>query len=247
MEQDINNNQQTEIIKRKSNVQISTPAAIVTAGVLIAIAIIFGKGSNTQEKNKNIKTVPEVEQTTKNISINKNDPIRGDIQNADIVIVEYSDSDCIFCERFHGTMKSLLELSSVKVAWVYRYFPITSLHPNAKNEALALVCVKELGGNDTFWKYLDEIISITVSPDKSYAMLEKMAKDQGIDKDLFSKCVASESSSKVIEDQVLEAQSLGAQGTPFSVVINTKNGKQVAVPGAYPIEEMKKIIDNLLK
>lgn len=84
------------------------------------------------------------------------DHIRGDI-NAPVKIVEFSDIDCPFCKRFHTTMLEVMNTygKEGKVAWVYRHFPLTQLHPDAANKAEASECVAELGGNDKFWEFVD--------------------------------------------------------------------------------------------
>ncbi|MCC7436252.1 thioredoxin domain-containing protein [Candidatus Nomurabacteria bacterium] len=237
---------QEQIEQKENNVKkpsaISTPAAIITAGVIIAAALIF-KGGGTKTIS-NIKDQQKIAPTEK-VSLRENDYVRGDISKAEVVVIEYSDSDCPFCERFHTTMKDLLSQYGTKVAWAYRYFPL-SIHPNANNEAIALECVGSLGGNDAFWKYLDEVISITVSPEKSKATLSSVANGIGIDKNLFESCIANPDIAKKITDQSTEAQSLGAQGTPYSIAIN-KKGEQEVIPGALPIEQLKPIIDRLLK
>jgi len=81
------------------------------------------------------------------------DHINGDI-NAPIKIVEYSDIDCPFCKRFHGTLEQVRAMYGDKVAWVYRHSPIPQLHPDAFKKSHATECVAELGGNDKFWEYL---------------------------------------------------------------------------------------------
>ncbi len=243
-QQQTQNENEVPVTPAKKSV-ISTPAAIVTAGVLIALALILSGRTDSVIKNEPVKTqLPAATSPAKEVSLSANDYVRGDIKTADVVIVEYSDSDCVFCERFHKTMKELTALSSVKVAWVYRHFPILSLHPNAKNEAIALECVGTLGGNESFWKYLDQIISVTVSPEQSKDILTNSATAMGINKNDFERCLINPEIKNKIEKQSTEAESLGARGTPFSVVIG-KNGKQLAVPGAYPIEEVKKIIDQV--
>jgi protein-disulfide isomerase len=241
-QQTTNQNESSEIVKKKST--ISTPAAIITAGVIIALALVLSGRTGSTNKNSQIKNqVPTPTAPSKEITISPNDYIRGDIKTADVTIVEYSDSDCPYCERFHNTMKELTALSSVKVAWVYRYFPL-DIHPNAENEAIALECIGSLGGNDKFWNYLDQIISITVSPEQSKNILTSSATSLGINKKDFETCIANPEVKNKVTEQSNEAQSLGARGTPYSIAIG-KNGKQLAIPGAYPIEEVKKIIEQV--
>ena len=52
-----------------------------------------------------------------------------------------------------------------QVAWVYRHFPIDSLHSRARKEAEATECANEFGGNTVFWQYLDKIFELTPSND----------------------------------------------------------------------------------
>src|SRR5690606_13292812 len=120
--------------------------------------------------------------------------LRGN-SSAEVVIIEYSDSDCPFCAQFHGTMQEVLKAYDGDVAWAYRFFPLTSIHPNAYAEAVALACVGELGGNEKFWDYLDTVMNVTFSADaKSSETLAAMATGMGIDASLFQTCLASQSS-----------------------------------------------------
>ncbi len=84
-------------------------------------------------------------------------------KDADVIIYEYSDTECPFCKRFHATMHELINNNKGKVAFVYRQFPLDSIHPKTRKESEALLCAGELGGNDAFWKYLDTIFEITPS------------------------------------------------------------------------------------
>jgi len=95
----------------------------------------------------------ENDTTIKFQPVTAEDRINGDI-NAPIKIVEYSDIDCPFCKRFHGTLEEVRAIYGDKVAWVYRHSPIAQLHPDAFNKSHATECVAEIGGNDKFWEYL---------------------------------------------------------------------------------------------
>lgn len=229
---------------------ISVPAAILTGAMIITLAIIFVFGPKNNQADTAPQAAPkEVTEVSKEIAtIRATDRIRGDVTKADIAIIEYSDSDCPYCSKFHTTMQEVYTEYQGKVAWVYRYFPLPSLHPNAVTEAVAMECVAELGGNKAFNAYLDTIINVTLNPDpKSNAALATFATDQGVDSTLFKKCMADTTASDRVAADSAEAQNMGAQGTPFSIIVNLKTGKQAIVPGAYPIEDIRKTITALLK
>jgi len=80
------------------------------------------------------------------------DPVKGN-PDATITIVEFSDFQCPFCQRFHQTTLPLILENYVdtgKVKFVYRDYPIQNLHPNgAISTALAAECADEQG---KFWR-----------------------------------------------------------------------------------------------
>lgn len=237
----------TTLETKKSS--ISLPAAIMTGAVILGIALIitFGpKSAPTQPR----ATAPSGETTSvpANVAtIRDTDRVRGDAATAEVAIIEYSDSDCPFCAKFHPTLIQAVDDYKGKVVWAYRYFPL-SIHPNAITEAVAMECVAQLGGNSAFNNYLDTIINVTLNADaKSNEALTTYATAQGIDKTLFQKCMAGTTASNRVKADTTEAQQIGAQGTPFSILVNLKTGKQVIIPGAYPIDAVKADIDSLLK
>ncbi|MFA6257325.1 MAG: thioredoxin domain-containing protein [Candidatus Paceibacterota bacterium] len=91
------------------------------------------------------------------------DHIVGDLNNAKLVIVEYSDLECPFCQRFHGVMKQIVAESDGSIAWVYRHFPLVQIHQNAFNAAMASECAVAQKGNDAFWKYADRAFEVGVA------------------------------------------------------------------------------------
>jgi protein-disulfide isomerase len=89
-------------------------------------------------------------------SLLADDHIRGN-PDADIALFEYSDFQCPFCTRVHATYKEVIDQYGDDVMWVYRHFPLTSIHPDAVPYAIGSECAASLGGNDAFWSFTDEL------------------------------------------------------------------------------------------
>ena len=79
--------------------------------------------------------------------------------NAKVTIVEFSDFQCPFCSRHHPTMQRIISEYPDDVRWVYKHFPLESIHPRARPAAEASECVADLAGNDAFWQYADKLFA----------------------------------------------------------------------------------------
>lgn len=178
-------------------------------------------------------------------AVTAGDHIRGDI-NAPVKVVEYSDTECPFCKQFHNTMKQVVSTYGSQVAWIYRHFPLDSLHAKARNEAVALECAGDQGGNDKFWAYADRVYEVTPSNDGlDAAELPKIAQYVGLDVAKFNSCLTSGKFDKHIEDEVANATATGGQGTPWSIVVG-KDGKKYPLSGAQPYPNVKQLVDKAL-
>ena len=178
--------------------------------------------------------------------VTNKDWIRGDV-NAPISVVEFSDLECPFCKRFHPTMMRVVEEYPGKVNWVYRHFPITSIHPKALKEAEAAECAGELGGNEGFWKYIDLIFEITPSNNNlNLSLLPTIAERIGLNREDFDACLSSGKYTKKVQDHYNQAIEAGGTGTPYSVIV-TSDGKKIPIAGAFPFEQMKAILDPLVR
>ncbi|MBI1974717.1 MAG: thioredoxin domain-containing protein [Candidatus Zambryskibacteria bacterium] len=225
--------------------QYTLPLAIVVAGALIAGAIYMGdstpsassgQASSIQAVNTNIDLVP----------VSEADHIIGS-PDAPVVIVEYSDTECPFCKSFHFTMKDIMSTYGNKVAWVYRHFPIVSLHLKAPKESEATECAAELGGDQTFWNYINKIFETTNSNDSLDPQeLPKIAGAIGLDVSAFNTCLESGKYKDMVTQSVEEAVKAGARGTPYSIII-AKDGTKTVINGAEPIDMVKSKINALLK
>ncbi len=204
--------------------------------------------ANTAVANTNTATAPTAQPSQK-ISVSpvtSDDHIKGDLEAAEVVVVEFSDTECPFCKRFHATMQQVVADYGDQVAWVYRHFPLDALHSKARNEAIATECAAEQGGNDGFWAYLDRLMEVTNSNDSlDPAQLPEIASYAGLDTADFQTCLDEQRYADVVKTHEQDAASAGGQGTPYSVAIG-KDGSMAPINGAQPYEQVKATIDSLL-
>jgi len=178
-------------------------------------------------------------------AITDQDWVKGN-RDAKISIVEFSDLECPFCKRFHSTMQQLLDEDGNDVNWVYRHFPLSSLHSKAPKEAEASECAGELGGNEGFWNFIDKLFETTPSNNGLEAsQLPQIAEEVGLNRDKFEECLNSGKYAQKIQDQYNQATAAGGRGTPYSVVV-TADGQKIPVSGAVPYAQLKAVIDPLL-
>jgi len=229
--------------------KLSVPIAIVIAGALIAGALYF---SNTRSPAIPVTGDPIVNNGV-DVSagmrpVSADDHILGN-PNADVIIVEYSDSECPFCKTFHTTLQRVMSEygKDGKVAWVYRHFPIDQLHSKARKESEAMECANELGGNTKFWEYANRLYEITNSNNSlDPAELPVIASAVGLDVNDFNSCLSSGKYAEKVEADYQDAIKAGGQGTPNSIAIS-KDGTKIPIEGAQSYEAVKNIIDALLK
>ena len=235
--------------KNKDN--LSIPLAIVFSGILVAGAIFLSEKQAPKPVVQGAQ-VPAREQVGADsenapvdlLTLKNDDHVLGN-PNADVLIIEYSDTECPYCKRFHTTMLEVMDQygKSGQVAWVYRHFPLDQLHPKARKEGEALECANELGGNEAFWKYTDRLYEITPSNNGlDLAELPKIATTVGLDAAKFNACLDSGKYATRIQRDFESGANLGVRGTPYSVVWNRKTGKQMPMNGAYPFENIKTIL-----
>lgn len=163
-------------------------------------------------------------------------------ENAPITIVEFSDYQCPFCERFYSqTLPSMLSdyVESGKVKLVFKDLPLP-FHPNADNAAVAARCGGEQGN---YWGMHDELFGNQESwvslPDPSETFAGYATKI-GLDGGKLKDCMKSGKFDKVIQENVREANKVGLSGTPSFVI----NG--LSVVGAQPYQVFQQVLDQEL-
>ncbi len=222
------------------NSQYVLPITIVVAGVLIAGAVFWAGKSTIPTTNTNgaVSARPYDAAT---------DHILGN-PDAAVKVVEYMDLECPHCKTFEATMHKVMDFygASGKVAWVSRPFPLASIHSKAPQEAQAAECAADQGGSTAYFKFIDKLFEVTPSDNGlDLAQLPVIAKDVGLDVAAFNTCLSSNKYAKKVTDSYNEAIKLGAQGTPFTLVM--VGTEAVTLNGNQPYDSMRAAIDAVLE
>lgn len=178
--------------------------------------------------------VPDDEPTSVSVAINDNDHVRGN-PNGKLTIVEFSDFQCPFCSRFAPTVKQVLDEYKDDIRFVYRHFPLDSIHPYARPAAEASECAAEQG---KFWEYHDSLFER--QDEFSNDFWSKLAKDLGLNVGKFDSCIKDGSGKQKVEDDYQSGIAAGARGTPYTVI------GTAPISGALPYASIKQVIDQAL-
>lgn len=177
------------------------------------------------------------------------DPVKGD-PNAPITIVEFSDFQCPFCSRFYEQTLPLIQQNYIdtgKIKFVYRDFPIDSLHPNARAAHVAAECADEQG---MFWEYHD-ILFGRVNEWQSLPMSSlgdqfvSYSDELELDLTEFISCLQSPVVADEVQADYLAGIRYEVTGTPGFFVGTEKDGF-IKLNGAQPYSVFAQVIESLL-
>lgn len=243
-----------------SSSPLSMPVAIIVAGVVIALAIIYSGNSPRigVEKNKKDSDIPVVTQpsgTKPQQEVNAKDLYTDNDASlgnpaAKAVIVEFGDFQCPFCGKFFRETESQLidkYVKTGKARFVYKHFAF--LGQESFWSAEAAECAKDQG---KFWQYHDYLYSYLW--DNYYSKnqngenvgvfskdnLKKFAGTLGLNVGEFSQCLDSGKYTKKVQADVEVGRKSGVSGTPSLFV----NGKILV--GAQPLSAFDDAIGEIL-
>lgn len=204
---------------------------IVIVTILVVIgAIIWGlnsQSSGTREVN--------VEVTEEDTSLGNSD--------AKVTLIEYSDFQCPACKAYEDIIKQVREsYTAEELRFVFRHFPLRSIHPNAD---LAAQAAESAGEEGKFWEMKDVLFekqSEWAEDKDPRGFFSAYAKGLGLDIAEFEEDMKSDDDSKErVEKDYQSGVALGINSTPTFIL----NG--VIIKNPQSLEEFKALIDAELK
>jgi protein-disulfide isomerase len=210
--------------------------AVILVIVLLYIVLkpesSFIKSFDNQDQTNEIPQQNQLRQVSED-----NDAVLGD-ENAPITIVEFSDFQCPYCSKFYyNTLPKLKKeyIDPGKAKLVYRDFPLTRIHAMAVSASEAAECVREQGGDSSYFNFHDKIFENQQSLSRDN--LIKWAEDLGYD---IENCLTTSKYRNEVLKDLKDGIDKGVQGTPTFFI----NGKKLV--GAQPFSAFKQVIEQEL-
>jgi protein-disulfide isomerase len=138
------------------------------------------------------------------------------VKTAPLTIVEFTDYQCPFCQRFHLTTFNEIKKNYIdtgKARFFSRDMPL-DFHPNALRAAQAARCAQEQG---KYWQLRDLMGAQPNNLDLE-SILKMATGDLKMDGPALKACIESEKYKASVQTDTVEAMKIGAQGTPTFIV-----------------------------
>ncbi|MFQ5398370.1 MAG: thioredoxin domain-containing protein [Anaerolineae bacterium] len=154
--------------------------------------------------------------------------------SAPVTIVEYTDFQCPFCQRHASeTMPQLMSemISTGRVYYVVKDFPLERIHPEARAAAVAARCA---GEQEAYWEMHDALFASQSEwagqGAAASAHFATLTSGLGLDAGVFEQCYNDGYFNTAVQANLDEGISLGVRGTPHFFI----NGYPIS--GAQPYQ-----------
>ncbi len=159
-------------------------------------------------------------------------------ENAPVTIVEFTDFQCPFCQRFfNDAYKQIKEkyIDTGKARVVFRHFPL-SFHQNAQKAAEAAECANRQG---KFIEYHDLLFQKMQADGTGLdiASLKAYAADLRLSTSRFNSCLDNGDTAGIVKSDMDAGQAAGVSGTPTFFI----NGMKIV--GALPFSSFEQAIE----
>lgn len=175
-----------------------------------------------------METVPEVS------------PLKKGNPEAKIVLYEFSDFGCPFCEKVATILNPYLSAQD-DIRVVYYPFPLDSscnpniqrvLHPHSCDWAKGSICANE---QNKFWDYHDRIFK-KVSETEKLPPLQEAIGEFDLDLKAFDACMAKQETADKLRQMIEVGTNINLQSTPTLVIAGRK------VQGFVPLPLLRRLL-----
>jgi protein-disulfide isomerase len=219
--------------------------SVVMYGLCLVVAIDVAMQGVSLYRQGFLRSPEVVSRASAGTSVDLADqPIQGN-PDTQIVLVEFSDFECPYCDRYAtGVYKEVREhlVDSGKIRYAFVNTPLP-IHPNAKSLAVAAMCA---GKQHRFWEAHDIIFE---KGTRTKDDISTVARTLDLDPNTFEQCINDPGTVAKIDHNLEQAQKLGITGTPGFAIGTTTSSGQVSihrfVRGAQPFKVFEQAISDV--
>ncbi len=155
--------------------------------------------------------------------------------NAPVTLVEYGDYECQYCGRAHPIIQDLQNYLGTQFRYVYRHFPIRSIHSHSQ---LAAEAAEAAGAQGKFWEMHDALYDHQDALEREDIL--DYGRQIGLDMARFEADLDSHVHAERVHEDFREGIRSGVNGTPTFFI----NG--VRYDGAWDLESLIEAIEKPL-
>jgi protein-disulfide isomerase len=146
--------------------------------------------------------------------------------DAKVTLIEFADFECPSCRQLDRILRDLLP-KHPEIRFVYKDFPLTTIHPWAMTASLAAQCAAQQNPA-SFWKIHDIIFDAQdlITTSNVWDKMSDFANQLGLNVNTFRACMANPDTAAAIEKSTAEGHELNLTGTPTIFV----NGRRIVGP-----------------
>jgi protein-disulfide isomerase len=186
--------------------------------IILVVVLAAAAGGNAVYRNKKaaLAAIPRPAPVPgEKVEVGAKPPhIRGNEEKAEVIIEEFGDFECPPCRGMAESLDKLQEEFRARVVFVFREFPLTTMHEHALAAAQA---AEAAGAQNRFWEMhhllYDKQSDWSTATDPQ-PMFASYAEQIHLDMARFQADLASEATRNRVESDQARGKSLGVIGTP---------------------------------
>jgi protein-disulfide isomerase len=148
--------------------------------------------------------------------------------DAEITLVHYGDYECPYTRLSRLSVRVLQRELGERLLYVYRHFPLESIHPHAR---VAATAAEAAGAQGEFWRMHELLFEHQTALEESD--MHHYAVAIGLDPDRFERDRTSAETSAQIDLSLASGERSGVDGTPTFFI----NGRRHT--GGYDVESLR--------
>lgn len=237
---DQTNQSKQDRTRSEATVRRQKRAVLWVIFVVAIVGLMYGMYYLSSREGQSQKTGASQLETSLSFNADK-DRYQGN-REAKTVLIEYADFQCPACRIYYSALRDLEKTRSQDLVLVYRYFPLSQIHFNAKVSSYAAEAAHRQG---KFWEMHDQIFETQETWTKMGNQNAKnyfvtLAKNLGLDITKFTADMNSREVAQLVDMSYAAGEAAGVNSTPTLFL----DGKKVEPK---TVAELETLVDKSIK